>query len=124
MYDGLPLICGSNNKTNCGLDFFKSIEALSIEVPTEVLITKVVAKPIAIKSKWQKKIQRKKKIVLEGAPQLRSLINHTNILKIQYNKATMVDINKNSKTARNEYKGKTHINNIIFCNMRILQHKP
>jgi hypothetical protein len=52
------LICGSSNKTNCGLDFSKSIEALAIEVPTKVLVTKVVAKPIAIKSKWQKKMKK------------------------------------------------------------------
>jgi hypothetical protein len=38
-------------KQNCGLHFSRSIKALAIEVPTEVLVTKVVAKPIAIKSK-------------------------------------------------------------------------
>jgi hypothetical protein len=55
------LICGSNNKTDCGLHFSGSIEALAIEVPTEVLVTKVVAKPIAINSKQQQNKQKQKK---------------------------------------------------------------
>jgi hypothetical protein len=52
LYDGLPLICGSNNKTDCGFDFSRSIEALAIEMPTKMLVTKVVAKPITRKLKW------------------------------------------------------------------------
>jgi hypothetical protein len=55
------LICGSNNKTNCGLDFFGSIGALVIEMPTKALTIKVVVEPIGIKSKWQQNKQKKKK---------------------------------------------------------------
>jgi hypothetical protein len=69
---------------------------------------------------------KKKDFFILGAPQLRSLINCTNILEIPYNtsKTIMADINKNSQTTKNHYIGKTHINNIIFSNMKILQHKP
>jgi len=55
IYDGLPFICGNNNKTNYGLDFFGSIEALAIKVSVEVLTIKVVAEPIVVKLKWQQK---------------------------------------------------------------------
>lgn len=56
LYDGLPFKCGNINKRNYGLDFAKSIEAL-----TQALTTKVVAKPIVVKSKWQKNKQKQKK---------------------------------------------------------------
>jgi hypothetical protein len=67
-----------------------------------------------------KQTKTKENIVLKGAPQLRSLINCTNILKTQYNtsKAIMANINKNSQTTKNNYRGKTHINNIIFSNIK------
>jgi hypothetical protein len=73
-----------------------------------------------------KQTKTKEKKILKGAPQLRSLVNRTNILKLQYNtnKASMANINKNSQTAKNHYRGKTHISNIIFSNMKSLHHKP
>ncbi len=72
------------------------------------------------------KQKNKKDFLKIRAPQLRSLINCTNILEIQYNtsKTIMASINKNSQTTKNHYIWKTHINNIIFSNMKILQHKP
>jgi hypothetical protein len=70
----------------------------------------------------EKQTKTKEKIILKGAPQLRSQINCTNILKTQYNtsKAIMAGINKNSQIVRNHYRGKTHINNFIISNMKIL----
>jgi hypothetical protein len=72
-----------------------------------------------------KQTKTKEKNVLKRAPQLRSPVNRTNILKTQYsnNKASMADINK-TQAAKNHYRGKTHISNIIFSNMKILHHKP
>jgi hypothetical protein len=97
-----------------------------VKVPVEALTTKVVVELIVVKSKWQQNKTKKKDFFILGTPQLRSLINCINILKTQYNtsKAIMASINKNSQTTRNHYRGKTHVNNIIFSNMKILQHKP
>jgi hypothetical protein len=55
------LICGSNKKSNCGLDFFGLIKALVIEMPAKALTIKVVVEPIGIKSKWQQNKQKQKK---------------------------------------------------------------
>jgi metal-dependent HD superfamily phosphatase/phosphodiesterase len=97
------------------LIFFGSIEALTIEVATKAPTTKMVAEPTNNRS------GRRRRNYTRGSTIIKAT-NCTSISKIQYNtnKSIMVSINRNSQTTKNHHKGKTHINNIIFSNMKTL----
>jgi hypothetical protein len=97
------------------LIFSRSIEALTIEVATKAPTTKIVAEPSNNRSGNKRKNYTRRSTIIKA-------INHTSISRIQYNinKAIMVSINRNSQPTKNYHGGKTHINNIIFSNMKTL----